>query len=311
MNQVSNYPDVDCEKLREAISSFEELPMEYILCGNGAADLIFSLVLALKPEKALLPAPTFAEYEQALNTVDCKCERYYLQEEKNFKPDQDILEKISEDTDMVFICNPNNPTGVLIHPELMNKILDRCQEMNAVLLLDECFVDFLDECSENTMKHKLKNYPNLIILKAFTKRYAMAGVRLGYALCSNQKIIDRMKAVSQPWAVSILAQEAGIAALKEDTYVKSSMENLRKERKYLLEEIGSLGFKTYDSKANYIFFKGPENLYEFCLSKGILIRDCSNYEGLEAGYYRIAVKRHEDNKKLIEVLKAENNEGTV
>lgn len=309
MNEIANYPDVHCEKLRCALSSYEGMPMEYIICGNGAADLIFSLVLALKPKNALLLAPTFAEYEQALNTVECNCTRYYLNEEKSFKPNMEILEKITDDIDMVFICNPNNPTGVLAEQKLIDKILDRCKEINAILILDECFVDFLDEPEKNTMKERLNDYPNLIILKAFTKRYAMAGVRLGYAICSNQKIMDRMKAVSQPWAVSILAQEAGIAALKEEGYVKSSMENLRKERKYLLEKISAMGFTTYDSKANYIFFKGPEDLYEFCLNKGILIRDCSNYEGLQVGYYRVAVKRREDNVKLIETLKLRNFNG--
>lgn len=303
MNRILNYPDTECEALRKAISDYEKIPAEYILCGNGAADLIFSLVLGMKPEKALLLAPGFAEYEQALSTVNCKIKRYYLKEEKGFAPEEEILEYITSDVDMMFLCNPNNPTGVITKQELILKILEKCREEHVFLVLDECFTDFTDAPYENTLKGVLEDYDNLFILKAFTKRYAMAGIRLGFGLCSNREIHEKISMVTQPWNVSIPAQEAGIAALKEEEYVKNSMEYLKKEKVFLRKGIEDAGLKTYGSEANYIFFRGPEDLYEYCLENGLLIRNCGNYEGLEKGYYRVAVKLREDNEKLIKILK--------
>ena len=179
MDQVCHYPDVECERLREAISRYEETPQEQIICGNGAADLIFALVLALKPKKALLPAPTFAEYEQALEAVDCEIKRYTLKEECGFLVGREFLECITEELDMVFLCNPNNPTGVLMEQDFLQDVLRRCEKCGCILMLDECFVDFVEHPNVHTMKPYLAESENLFILKAFTKRYAMAGVRLG------------------------------------------------------------------------------------------------------------------------------------
>ncbi len=302
MDRVCYYPDVTCDRLREALSLYEKIPSEQIICGNGAADLIFSLVLAVRPQKALIPAPTFAEYEQALTVSGCVPERYYLQEQQNFVPKEDFLEKITPDMDLVIICNPNNPTGVLWEPELLQKIAEKCQVCDCMLLVDECFNDFIETPEPYSMKKFLEKYTHLFLLKAFTKRYAMAGIRLGYGLSGNQVLLEKMSQMTQPWNVSTLAQEAGIAALKEEAYVKKTMEIIHKERKYLLNALSELSLKTYDSQANYIFFRGPEDLWEKCLEKGFLIRDCSNYPGLKKGYYRIAVRLHEENEKFIQAL---------
>lgn len=302
MEQVCHYPDVKCERLRDAISHYEGVPAEQIICGNGAADLIFALVLALKPKKALLPAPTFAEYEQALATVECGIQRYVLEESRGFSVGREFLDDITENLDMVFLCNPNNPTGVLMEQAFLREVLLRCQECGCILMLDECFVDFVEHPEAHTMKSLLEQNNSLFLLKAFTKRYAMAGVRLGYALCGNRELLENMQMVTQPWNVSILAQEAGIAALSEKEYVEHSMAVIHRERTYLLEGLGRLGYETFASSANYIFFKGPKDLQKSCLEKGILIRDCSNYYGLSKGYYRIAVRLREENDKLLRVL---------
>lgn len=302
MEQVCHYPDVHCERLREAVAEYEGVNKEQVICGNGAADLIFSLVLAKKPAAALLTAPTFAEYEQALDTVDCEIRRYVLGRENGFAVGEDFLSQITEDTDMVFLCNPNNPTGVLMTEDFLERVLERCSKTGSFLMLDECFVDFVKEPEKHTMKPRLSQYENLFLLKAFTKRYAMAGVRLGYALCGNKALFTRMQQVTQPWNVSTLAQEAGIAALREREYVERSMESIRREREFLMEEMKKLGYQVFDSCANYIFFKGPLDLYESCLEKGILIRDCSNYYGLEKGYYRVAVRLRRENELLLSAL---------
>ncbi len=297
------YPDAKCLELREALSQAEGIPIEQILCGNGAAELIFNLVLAKRPKKALLPVPSFHEYEQALHMIDCEINYHYMKEEDGFLLKEDFLERINGEVDIVFLCNPNNPTGTLIEPEFLEEILHECEKQDCLLIVDECFIDFINETKDYSIKNQCKNSKNLFLLKAFTKLYAMPGLRLGYGISSNSELIQKMKEVSQPWSVSIPAQMAGVAALKEINYVKKSKEILKQERTFLIDELGKLNIITFSSMANYIFFHTDKGLYERCYGKGILIRDCSNYEGLGEGYYRIAVKTHEENKQLIEVIR--------
>lgn len=300
--KIGNYPDVKCESLREEIERREGFYKEWVICGNGAAELIFSLVLGLKPRRALVQSPTFLEYELALEAVGCEIEVYETKEADQFRVGEEILEKIHEDLDLMFLCNPNNPTGTLLEPKLLKRICETCKEKEIYLVLDECFMEFVEMSERYSMKEEIKENSWIFLIKAFTKRYAMAGIRLGYGISSNQKILEAMENVTQPWNVSVIAQEAGVAALKEISYVKESMEVVSKEREYLKKNLKRLGLNVYDSKANYIFFYGSEDLYEKCLEKGFLIRDCSNYRGLEKGYYRIAVKMPKENQRLIKVL---------
>jgi threonine-phosphate decarboxylase len=299
------YPDTQCHQLREAISTAEQIPMEQIICGNGAADLIFSIVLSKKPKKALIAIPTFNEYEQALQMMDCKINYYQTKEDTNFTLQEDFLQFITDKVDIIILCSPNNPTGNLIGRKLMEEILKQCEKNNVLLVVDECFMDFVQDPKAYTMKDLCNRSKNLFVLKAFTKLYAMPGLRLGYGICSDKELINRMKLSSQPWNVSIPAQMAGIAALKETEYVKQSMEVLKEERAYLINELTNLRFRLYESMANYIFFKAEKGLYEKCLNKGILIRDCSNYKGLEEGYYRIVIKTRQENRQLINALMGE------
>ena len=296
------YPDPQCEKLKAAIAKKENVPAEWIFCGNGAADVIFSLMLALKPQKALLPIPSFYEYRQALESVGCQISEILLKEDEAFCLQKRFVNEIPMDTDMVCLCNPNNPTGMLIPHRLLKRILEKCRKLGILLVVDECFLDFVKEPEEYSLKRSLSGFNNLFILKAFTKRYAMAGVRLGYGLCSNRKLMEKMELHVQPWNVSTMAQAAGIQALTETKYVEEGRQLVFRESQWLKNEMTRIGYKVFPSEANYIFFKGPEELYEFCLRKRILIRDCSNYPGLTKGFYRIAVKRHEENVKLIQVL---------
>lgn len=299
---AAQYPDVQCRELRKALSVAENIPQEQIACGNGAADLIFSLVLAAKPQKALMLAPTFYEYEQALRAIDCQIDYHVLREENGFQLQEDYLAKLDNTVDIIFICNPNNPTGVLTEPEFLRKVLKKCEEENILFVLDECFNDFLDDPDSYTLKEAIKDSPNLFILKAFTKLYAMAGLRLGYGFSANQNLLGKMKEVTQPWSVSTPAQYAGLAALKEQDYVARTKEIITKERSYLMESLKKLGFTVYPGKANYIFFKAPEYLGEKTREHGYMIRDCSNYHSLTKGFYRIAVRLREENQGLIEAL---------
>lgn len=302
--RMADYPDVRCQKLREALSAYEGVGPKMLYLGNGAAEVIFSLCLAVRPQKALVPAPTFAEYEQALSSVGCPVEHVSLREEDGFRVDETFVHAIEEKKpEIVFLCNPNNPTGVLTSRDLLIRILEACERVGSRLVLDECFNDFIRERERYTMKAYLKDHPGLFILKAFTKRYAMAGIRLGYGLSADPELLDQMEAVTQPWNVSSLAQAAGVAALKEEAYVDAGRRLIWEERDYLKKGLADLRFKLYDSQANYVFFYSGVSLWEACKDRGILIRDCSNYPGLGEGYYRVAVRTHEENLRLLQVLR--------
>nr|WP_315019486.1 histidinol-phosphate transaminase [uncultured Aminipila sp.] len=306
-----NYPDPLCRQLTSALSEFEGIDKECILCGNGAADIIFRFALALKPKKALVLAPTFAEYEIALDTVGCETVHYELKEDEDFKLKEEYLDELDSSYDVVFLCNPNNPTGQLISKALLDKVLKACVEKDIILVLDECFIEFVEDYEKYTMKSYIKKCKNLFILKAFTKSYAMPGLRLGYGLSSHKALLKKITDMGQPWAVSVLAQIAGVQALKETEYLEESLKEIRAERQYLVAELNKLGIKNYKPAANYIFIKIDEaSRYEVStfkdklLKKGIIIRDCSNYIGLKEGYYRIAVKSHSSNERLINAFKS-------
>ena len=195
---ADRYPDPLCRALRAKLAPHEGIPAESILCGNGAADLIFRLAWAAKPRTALVTAPTFAEYAAALESAGCVVRRHFLRAEVDFAVTDSILSSITPEVDMVFLCQPNNPTGQLTPLPLVERILRRCEACGALLVVDECFLDFLPDCDALTAKALLDS-KNLLILKAFTKLYGMAGVRLGYALCANTALLDKMQAAGQPW----------------------------------------------------------------------------------------------------------------
>lgn len=300
MEEVFHYPDTDCQELREAIGVYEEVRPEWIICGNGAADLIYRLVLGTKPKQAVLFAPTFAEYEQALEIVNCEVKHYELKEENGFCVEETLLDWITEKTDIVFLCNPNNPTGQTIDRDMLIKILDRCKKQNIVVILDECFLEFLDEPKRYEMSDLRGEYPNLLIIKAFTKIFSMPGLRLGYAISSNQDILEEMSWKLQQWNVSVPAQMAGVAALeKPKEYIRQTREYVSGQREYMRNIMKMMGYVVFASKANYLFFKGRPGLEKEALEAGFLIRDCQNYEGLSEGFYRIAVRTKEENERLI------------
>ncbi|MEG0792641.1 MAG: histidinol-phosphate transaminase [Lachnospiraceae bacterium] len=304
LHLVGNYPDVQCMKLRLGIAKKEQVPLEYVTCGNGAADIIFSLVLACKPKKALIIAPTFAEYEQALTTVNCQVEFYELKEEEDFQLTSRYLEYLTEELDMIFLCSPNNPVGNTISKDLLIRILKRCEEKHIMFVLDECFVDFLNDYADQTMTAYLEKYSQLFILKAFTKMHAIPGVRLGYGLSGDLKVIKKLERMRQPWNVSLIAQEAGLAALEECDFEEMTRTYIKEQRTYLKKEFKRIKVQFYEPEANFIFLKSKYDLYELLKNRGILIRDCSNYRGLAKGYYRIAVKKKEQNETLIQTIEA-------
>ena len=300
LDHCERYPDPFCRDLVRSIGQTIDVPEEWILCGNGAGDLIYRVILARRPRTALVTAPTFSEYANALRSVDCRILEYHLLPEKGFRISQDMISVITGDLDMIVLCEPNNPTGVTTDPHLLRKILRRCEDCNVLLVVDECFNGFLDYPKEHSLLTQGKGSSQLLVLNAFTKSYGMAGLRLGYAVCSDRTILEGMLRSGPPWPVSAPAQAAGVAALKDKTYPLRLRELLSVQRPYLKRELARCGARDIQGEANYLFFSHPDSaLADKLKERNILIRTCSDYSGLGKGWYRTAIRTAEDNRTLI------------
>lgn len=296
-----HYPDPFCRELKQAISAFEDVKSDWVTCGNGAADMIFKIAYGLKPREASIPAPTFSEYENAMKQVGAGINYHALDEKTDFRLSYDVLDSI-RDSDIIFLCNPNNPVGNTLQMSLLASLLHACKQRDTLLVIDECFMDLVqDGCSAKVL---LKEYQNLIILKAFTKSFAIPGIRLGYSLCRNPEIIEIMENTGPPWSVSVPAQLAGIQACSEKAFLVKSADYIAVERAFLQKELGKLSLKVYPSEANFLLFHiNDTDLCSKLKRKGILIRNCANFRGLSAGFYRIAVRTHEENICLLKYLR--------
>ena len=313
-DRSDRYPDTECRELVKELAEYHGTEGERIVCGSGAADLIYRLVYLLKPCRALILAPTFSEYEQALKAVGCRVRYCRLKEEQDFQADIGKLADMAEEGELIFLCNPNNPTGLAADKEQVELLAKACRRKKGFLILDECFCEFLEKPSEYSFMERIQDYPEAVILRAFTKSYAMAGLRLGYGVCGNQDVAEGLRLTGQPWSVSIPAQEAGRAALLERGYLEQSRVLIAQERQRVSRALAGLGFLVFPSQVNYLLFKDMEeyrhgNLQQRLQEREILIRDCSNFRGLEAGekdpgfrFYRIAVRKREENERLLDVM---------
>lgn len=296
------YPDDECSELRNSLARKYGLMPENFFCGNGADDIIFRIPLAFRPKKALIIAPTYEEYKISLDIEGCEVNYFILSAEKDYKADDSIMSAVNSDIDIVYICNPNNPTGTAVDISLMQKLAEVCRNNGSLLVIDECFIGFmlLENCS---MKKYINDYDNVIIIDAFTKLYCIPGFRLGYCISSNKHILAKIKQVGQDFGVSVPAQIAGIAALEDKDYIENTKKIVSYERAWLSGEIRKLGLKVYDAEANFILIKSPFNGFQKkLLENGVKVRYCGNFIGLEDEHIRIAVKKHKDNEKLIDVI---------
>ena len=297
------YPDPYCRRLVSAIADFEKVPEKQVFCGNGAAELIFSCCMALRPRKALVLSPCFSEYETALKVFGTEVDHYLLRREDGFALTEAFLPYLqSYRGQLLMLCNPNNPTGQVTDRGLLESILAVCREKQIFLFIDECFLDLTEDGEAFSMKPILKENPNLLLLKAFTKSYGMAGLRLGYCLSGNRQLLHTMGCQVQPWNVSIPAQNGGIAALRQRDFLEMAKKTISEQREVLEDGLRKLGMAVIPSKTNYILFQGPRDLRDRLLEAGIQIRSCANYIGLSEGWFRIAVKLPEENKILLEAM---------
>lgn len=299
-----HYPDINKTALTQKLMDYYSINKEQIAIGGGAIEMIYTLVHMLRPQKALIIGPTFVEYERALKTIDAEYDYYFAKEEDGFVVTKDVFACLeSQEYDMVFVCNPNNPTGQLIERKRSKKFMEFCREHNMITVIDECFMEFVMKDKKYSMLTDMEEYTNLIVIRAFTKIFAMPGLRLGYAISANTDFINGLKNHMPPWNVSVPAQFAGVAALKEKTYIERTKLFLATEREWMIGQLQALGCKVYETKANFILFKAREGLQDDCMKYGILIRDASSFAGIPVGFYRIGIRKREDNEKLIKILK--------
>ena len=329
---LERYPDQNCTRLREKLAGTHSLSPEHIFCGNGASELISLVTNAISPKNALVLAPTFSGYEKALKAARAKVHYHFLKSESDFTLDESVFDSIQKTApDMIFLCSPNNPTGRVIEKKLLEKMSVHCDESGIFLVVDECFLDFTERADETMLRFVEKN-PHLIVLNAFTKIYAMAGIRLGYLATSNPALLHKINSLRPEWNVSTLAQIAGEAALAERDYINETRALIKQERDYLSKELKALGFRVFPSDANFILFEVnfqqfeenfqtdggktgsksdnkvqknlnmSEKIDEFLLKNGISLRNCGNFAGLSEKFYRTAVRTHGENVRLLEVL---------
>ena len=300
---LCQYPDPYCRELVAALSEYEEVPEDHILCGCGAAELIYAYCRAIGAKTALVTAPTFSEYAAALEAEGCRVLAHPLREEEQLRVTETFLDTLRHTpAEAVFLCNPNNPTGQLVCGDMLAEICRVCRDRDIRLFVDECFLELSDGGRDASLTGQLERFPGLFLLKAFTKSYGMAGLRLGYCLSGDRPLLARMSRAVQPWNVSLPAQRAGIRALEERDFLRRSAELIRTERPWLAEQLEQLGLAVCPSQANYLLVKSGRELAAPLLARGILIRDCSNYGGLGPGWYRTAVKTRGENRRLIAAL---------
>lgn len=298
---LEHYPDTQAQRLKAAIARYWKVKEENVLVGNGSTELIYLILNALRPAAVTIPAPSFTEYERAARIAKSKVKFIRLLDSEGFcfRPDR------IKDCDTLFLCNPNNPTGNL----LMHNRQDIEKLPAKWIIMDESFMDFLCDEKAHTLIGRTEQSKKLIVLRTFTKLFALPGLRVGYAI-AHKHTVQFLQRFQMPWSVNALAQAAAECALSEKGYIKRSRQAIEKERVFLYSAISHLkGFKPYPSLANFLLIKiensrlTSSRLKERLLKKGILIRDCANFRGLDERFVRVAVRSHKENTRLIQALK--------
>lgn len=300
VENCNHYPDLSAEQVKKAVGGMLQVPKEFLLFGNGASELFMAVIHALRPGKTVIPVPSFYGYEYAAGAADGEILYYATKEENDFGLQEDFLTVLTGDVNLLFLANPNNPTGKLTSREEVRNILWRCREKEIIVILDECFIEFCDK--ESSMLREINTFPNLILVRAFTKIFAIPGVRLGYLVCSDPLLLKKIGRQLPEWNISVFAQAAGCACASQTAFIDKSAAYIGKERKFLESGLKKTGFQVFSGEANFLLVYSRLPLYDRLLEKGILIRDCENFRGLSKGFYRIAVKSRKENETLLKAI---------
>ena len=309
INDIVQYPDPNGQELKQALSSYYGIPLANIILGNGAVELLYIFFHVMRPKHVLLPIPSFTEYERAALSADTKISYFSLSSEKDFFCFSEDIRNAMDGIDCLVIGNPNNPTGNLYTLNMMYDFIKIAKDNNAFLLIDESFLEFLPSDDEYTLRHLTDDYEKLFVIQSMTKFYALPGLRLGFGVCCQQ-MKDELEKGKDPWNVNILAQKAGVAAVKDRKFQFVTRKLIKEERNYILSELCDLtGLEVYPSQANFLLLDlhntghKSGDLAAKLQKQHILIRDCSNYPGLDDNYVRLAVRNRQDNIHLLQAIK--------
>lgn len=310
VDAIVNYPDPKARGLREAISSFYGVPQEKIVLGNGAAELFYCFFYTVRPKRVLLPVPSFSEYERAARAAGAEIRYLPLLKKHGFVFDMEAAAAQLADAEAIVLCSPNNPTGRLLGRRELCAVLEQAEEYGVWVIVDESFLDFREDCGEYTVRHLTEEYPHLFVVQSMTKFFALPGLRLGFGI-AEPKLCRRLEDGKDVWNVNFLAQAAGIVALSDTRYQEATRSFIHTEKKFLASELAKLPrVEVFAPSVNFIFFhlhqgKGfLQKLLMFLRARGILLRDCSNYSGLQGAYLRTAVRSREENEQLMQEMHA-------
>jgi threonine-phosphate decarboxylase len=307
-HSVLNYPDINSFDLTSELSEYHGIDRDYILVGNGSTEFMYWIPMVFKPEKALIVTPAFSEYEKGLAISGIEVSYFQADEENDFAVDIDSLcNRIEEGFDIVYFCNPANPTGVLTSKNDLRRVIACADETGTLIVIDEAFIDFVED---ESVKNEILVSPNLIVLRSMTKFFGIPGLRLGY-LMADPSYIVKIRENRIPWTVSSLVQGAAAKVLFDKDYIEKTREYILGEREFFRNTLNKIaGLRAFESAVNFLLVSmdkriglNSTELRDCLAAEGILIRDCSNFQGLGNRYFRVAVKRHEQNMTLIEKLK--------
>ena len=301
---AERYPDVDYQHLHQALAQHHQIPASWLLAGNGETESIFTLVHGLKPRHAMIVTPGFAEYRRALQWGACEIHEFALREADGWQLTDAILNALTPELDCLFLCTPNNPTGLLPARELLLAIAERCKTQGIALILDEAFIDFIP--GEEGFIPLLQGNPHIWVLRSLTKFYAIPGLRLGYLVNSDEQAVAQMRAQQMPWSINAFAALAGGIILQDAAYHQATWQWLAEEGQRFRQRLHAFPELTvYPGRANYLLLRCEReglDLQRALLEKHILIRSCANYPGLDARYYRVAIRSQEENSRLLTAL---------
>ena len=319
VSAFEGYPDVCNKQLAEAVAAFEGIDVLRTCMCAGATDAFDRIVDVFKPKSVLLFDPCFSGYERALRRCGAAVVHVALRKEDDFDFTERALGEacaalaMEDGPELVFLCTPNNPTGRAVSEDFLRGLASYAQHRDAKVVVDECFADLAGLASATALQEK---FDNLIIVKAFTKTFAMAGLRAGYIICPDAEMARQLHDAGAQWSVSVPAQIAGVAAFQDVTYLMRSLAYIGKERIRLESALSDAGMFVVPSCANFILFQDvaaaertadaslPEaSLFDALAERGIIVRRCGNFEGLDDSWYRIAVRTEEENTRFIQALK--------
>lgn len=310
IDAITSYPDRDYVSLRKKIAEYVDADWEHIMVGNGATELISIFISIVTPKKALLFAPTYSEYERELNLCGCTYDYFTLKKENDFTLDvTELIASLQDDLDLLILCNPNNPTSTTILNTELREILSTCQKKNISVIVDETYVEFVQDISSVTAIPLVSEFPNLTVLRGISKFFAAPGLRLGYAVCGNQNLLSEIKEKKNPWTINSLASIAGEIMFSDYEYMKETRKLIETERNRMVNCLSVCkDLKIYPPTANFVLveIKKPGRtafeLFEKAIKKGLMIRDCSTFPSLGEQFFRFCFMSPEKNDELVEVI---------